>query len=58
MLDWYGGMQMVSPDDYFAADLKPQQQQQQQEERRGEEQHIAALARRFAAKRGQVAAAA
>lgn len=57
MLDWYGGMHIVSPDDYFAADLKPQQQQQQ-EERRGEAQHVAALARRFAAKTGQAAATA
>jgi hypothetical protein len=27
MLDWYGGMHVISPEDYFVAGLQPQQQQ-------------------------------
>jgi hypothetical protein len=30
MLDWYGGMHIISPEAYFAASLQPQQQDTQQ----------------------------
>lgn len=48
MLDFYGGPHILTPEEYFAADLKPQQPAQQPPQ-----QHTVSLPRRWAGRHQQ-----